>query len=229
MTNRRVWQVVGSIALGLLLSSKPATAESFSMGEVDWYGAVFTVDLQSYSGDQYTFEYTADFSNFDAAAAGDHTDYIVGINFKPSEGNLVSYTGATTDADGSWTYGVDSNLSSAGFTASCAAKGAGNDFFCGALTAGADYTANPTTGLPPLIYTWDFTLKITGVTDPTSLALNAPLRALFTSGTTNSQGDYYTALMSQTTHGVPEPSTLLLLGVGAATAFRKRIFQASSY
>ncbi len=218
MTYRRVCQVVGSIALGLLLLSKPAAASSLTMGEVDWYGAVFTVDLVGNSGQLFSFEYTADFTNFDSAAAGDHTDYIVGINFKPSQGHLVGYTSATTDADGAWTYGVDSNLSSAGFTASCAAKGSGNDFFCGALPNGADYTANPTT----LAYTWDFTLKITGVTSPQLLALNTPLRALFTSGTTNTQGDYYTALMSETTHGVPEPSTLLLLGVGALTAFRKR-------
>jgi hypothetical protein len=225
MTTRRVWQVVGSIALGLLLSSKPAAAGPLTMGEVDWYGAVFTVDLTGYTNNLYSFEYKADFTNFDAAAAGDHTDYIVGINFKPSEGNLVAVTDVANDPTGSWTYGIDANLSSAGLTASCAQKGTGNDFFCGALTNGSDYNVNPTS----LVYTWDFTLKITGVTSPELLALNAPLRALFTSGTTSNKGDYYTALMSETTHGVPEPSSLLLLGVGAATALRKRIFQFRPY
>jgi len=225
MAPRRVWQILGSLALGLLLASRPAAAGSLTMGEVDWYGAVFTVDLVGFSGDYYSFEYTANFTNFDSDAAGEHTDYIVGINFKPSQGNLVGYKNATTDADGSWTYGVDSNLSSAGFTASCAPKGTGNDFFCGALTSGTDYTANPTT----LVYTWDFTLKITGVTSPELLALNTPLRALFTSGTTNSQGDYYTALMSQTTHAVPEPSSVLLLGIGSFAAMRKRLFRFRTY
>jgi hypothetical protein len=225
MTYRRVCKVVGSIVLGLLLLSKPAAASSLTMGEVDWYGAVFTVDLLSYSGDYYSFEYKANFSNFDADAAGDHTDYIIGINFKPSQGNLVGVKTVTNDPAGSWTYGIDSNLSSAGFTASCDPKGGGNDFFCGALTNGADYTVNPTS----LVYTWDFTLKITGVTSPELLAIGTPLRALFTSGTKNSQGDYYTALMSETTHSVPEPSTLLLLGVGAGTAIRRRILGIRSY
>jgi hypothetical protein len=225
MTNRRVWQVVGSIALGLLLSSKPAAAGPLTMGEVDWYGAVFTVDLTAYTGNLYSFEYTANFTNFDAAAAGDHTDYSVVINFTPSEGILVAVPNVSNDPAGTWTYGIDANLSSAGLTASCAQKGTGNDFFCGALTNGSDYTVNPTS----LVYTWDFTLKITGVTSPELLALNAPLRALFTSGTTSNTGDYYTALMSETTHGVPEPSSLMLLGVGAATVLRKRRFQFRSY
>jgi hypothetical protein len=224
MTYRRVWQVLAGIALTLVVS-KPASAAPISVGEVDWYGAIFTVDLVSSANNWYSFEYTADFTTFDSAAAGDHTDYIVGINFKPSQGNLVSYTSATTDAAGSWTYGVDSNLSSAGFTASCAPKGTGNDFFCGALTDGKDYTANPTTGTPPPIYTWDFSLRITGVTNPELLALNAPLRALFTSGTTNRQGDYYTALMSETTGGgtpVPEPATQLLVALGLPAILRNR-------
>jgi hypothetical protein len=196
------------------LCANVASADPIATGSVEWKGATASVEYLGSSGDLYDFRYVFDFEGFTATG---HTDYLVGINFKPSQGDVISYQDASTIANGSWAYGVDTNLSSAGFGATCGAGTTGNNnFFCGATT---NYLANPTSGSP--VYTWDFTLRITGVTDPNLLVINAPIRALFTSGILKPKGaGYYTSLMSEKT--VPEPGTLALVGIGLAVAAIRR-------
>lgn len=193
--------VVGVLSLGL--GASPASA-----GIVEWNNATFEVELLGFTGNQYTFGLTADFTNFAEVDQEGHFAYLIGINFKPSQGDLVDSSNESTDAQGVWVYNVDTNVSSS--NTNCALAAGNNNFFCGANTG--DWALNPTAGNP--IYTWNFTLEINGVTagQEGSLDDNAPLRALFTDG----GPEYQTSLMSQTTgtSQVPEPTSLSLVGLG---------------
>jgi PEP-CTERM motif len=209
-------------ALGLLLWSTAAHAGSIS--GVAWNGANFTIELISSDAatNTYQFEYVADFDGFDF---DDHTDYITGINFKPSAGSVTGGTltdfavNGVSQGTGGWVWGVDSNLSSTpGGAADCDPNGVGNDFFCAIVdpfaTAWNSYT---TSGSPE--YSWTFSLVITGVTDPDALVANTPIRASFSDGPTE-RGTYQNTLMSETTGTpsptpVPEPYTGILFGLGA--------------
>jgi hypothetical protein len=195
--------IVAATVLSLGLGAAPASA-----GIVTWNNAVFEVELLSFAGNQYTFGLTADFTNFAEVDQDGHFAYLIGINFKPSQGNVIDSLNESTIAAGTWLYNVDTNLSSS--NSNCASASGNNNFFCGANTANA--TLNPTAGNP--LYTWNFTLVINGVTagQEALLTENAPLRALFTDGPDKNQ----TSLMSQVTGAaqVPEPSSLSLLGLG---------------
>jgi hypothetical protein len=198
------WAVVG---IGLVLLTA-GTAQAGPIGGVTWNGGEFTVALTNVAGNNYTFVYTADFTDF---TGGGHTNYIYGINFKPSSGDVTGFSDFATTAPGTWSNAVvDVNLSANG------CSGAGADYFCaeaaipGALTTG--------------VYTWTFTLALTGVSDPDSLVIGAPIRALFGEYNKNT-GVWQSSLMSGTTT-VPEPGGLALLGVGlvglAAKLLRRR-------
>jgi hypothetical protein len=216
--HRRILIAIFGVALWAL-SGSPAVAGP--IGSVEWNNATFSVELLGSAGDLYTFELTADFTGFVDGQAGDpgvdqegHFAYLVGINFKPSNGNLIGISGTpTTDATGTFTYGIDSNLSSS--STDCSAAGAGNDFFCGLLISTNDWENNSTSGDP--IYTWTFTLQIANVTDADALVSDTGLRALFTDGS----DDFKTSLASLTTgtgtSSVPEPSSFSLLGLGLAS------------
>ena len=104
--------------------------------------------------------------------------YLVGINFKPSQGNVVDSSAESTTALGTWFYNVDSDLS--GNNTNCAEASGDTNLFCAANTS--DWALNPTSG--NAIYAWTFTLAINGVTagEEASLDNNAPFRALFTDG-----------------------------------------------
>ena len=226
--SRRILNVSIGVALLWALLASPAVAGP--VGTVQWNGATFSVELLGSAGDLYTFELTADFTGFVDGQSGDpgvdqegHFAYLVGINFKPSNGNLTGISGTpTTDATGTFTYGIDSNLNSN--STDCSAGGAGNDFFCGLLISTSDWENNPTSGDP--IYTWTFTLQIANVTDADALVSDTGLRALFTDGS----DDFKTSLASLTTGtggtSVPEPSSLSLLGLGlgslASCVIRRR-------
>jgi hypothetical protein len=110
-----------SVSLGVALwalSGSPAVAGP--IGSVEWNDATFSIELLGSAGDLYTFKLTADFTGFVDGQAGDpgvdqegHFAYLVGINFKPSNGNLTAINGTpSTNATGTFTYGIDSNLSS---------------------------------------------------------------------------------------------------------------------
>lgn len=191
--------VAGALSLGL---ASPASA-----GVIEWNNATFQIDLQSFLGNQYTFRLTADFSGFAEVDQTGHFAYLVGINFKPSQGDLVDSSNESTNALGTWIYNVDTNLSSN--NVNCANAPGNNNFFCGANTG--NWALNPTAGNP--IYTWNFTLQINGVAagQEGSLDDNAPLRVLFSDGAPENQ----TSLMSLTTAAqVPEPTSLSLVGLG---------------
>lgn len=180
--------------LALLMAG---AAQAGPIGGVTWNGGVFTVELTGVAANNYTFVYTANFANF---TGGGHTDYIWGINFKPSSGDVSGFSNFSTTATGSWnTTIIDTNLSAGGCT------GGGADFFCAASAIPGAQTAG--------IYTWTFTLGITGVTNPDTLVWGAPIRALFGEVNPNN-GMWQSTLMSETTHDVPEPGTLALFGVG---------------
>lgn len=209
--------VAGFLLAGVLLVVAPASAGP--IGTVVWNGATFEIEYTGSSGPNlYSFELTADFSSY--TGEGGHTDYLMGINFKPSEGDLIAVTATSPSAADGWHYAVDTNLSSANI--GCAAGSGNNNFFCGATTDWLNYPTEPAD--PGPVYSWSFTLQILGVTSPDSLVLNAPLRALFTSGETNLRnGKLYTSLMSETTTTtVPEPGSLLLLTTGIALVFAGR-------
>jgi hypothetical protein len=219
-----------SVSLGVALwalSGSPAVAGP--IGSVEWNDATFSIELLGSAGDLYTFKLTADFTGFVDGQAGDpgvdqegHFAYLVGINFKPSNGNLTAINGTpSTNATGTFTYGIDSNLSSN--STDCSSAGPGNDFFCGILISTSDWESNPTSGNP--IYTWTFTLQIANVTDANALVSYTGLRALFTDGA----DDFKTSLASLTTGtgtSVPEPSSFSLLGLGlgslASCVIRRR-------
>ena len=210
-----------SVSLGVALwalSGSPAVAGP--IGSVEWNDATFSIELLGSAGDLYTFKLTADFTGFVDGQAGDpgvdqegHFAYLVGINFKPSNGDLTAISGTpTTNATGTFTYGIDSNLSSN--STDCSSAGPGNDFFCGLLISTSDWEKNPTSGNP--IYTWTFTLQIANVTNEDALVLDTGLRALVTDGS----DDFKTSLASLTTGtgtSVPEPSSFSLLGLGLAS------------
>lgn len=217
----RRWSLSAILAAAAMLLIG-ARAEASPVGTVVWNDATFTVELTGVSGDQYTFELTADFTGFTPGLdqTGNFND-LIGINFKPSQGDVTGFSNTSQTAAGLWVYNIDSNLSSSNTT--CANEPGNNNFFCGANTT--NWLLNPTAGNPK--YTFDFTLTITGVSDADSLVLGAPLRALFGSYVCNNHGcSWHTSLMSETTGtGVPEPTSLALISLGAATfgvARRKR-------
>jgi hypothetical protein len=125
---------------------------------------------------------------------------------------------------GCWVSGVDSNLSSTpGGVADCDPNGSGNDFFCAIVDPFADAWNSYTTSGSP-VYSWTFSLVITGVTDPDSLVANTGIRASFSDGPkegdTSERVTYQNSLMSETTGTgsptpVPEPYTAILFGLGA--------------
>ena len=214
---RRILIAILGVALWAL-SGSPAVAGP--IGSVEWNDATFSVELLGSASNLYTFELTADLTGFVDGQAGDpgvdqegHFAYLVGINFKPSNGNLTAINGTpTTNATGTFTYGIDSNLNSS--STDCSPAGPGNDFFCGLLISTNDWENNPTSGNP--IYTWTFTLQIANVTDANALVSGTGLRALFTDGS----DDFKTSLASLTTGtgtSVPEPSSFSLLGLGLAS------------
>jgi len=233
-------------ALGFAIASA-SVASAGPIGTVDWNDATFSIEyLRSAGTDLYEFQYKADFTGF---VDPGQNDYIIGINFKPADGNLIGYSGTpTTTAFGTWAYQVDSNLNSGGsLQPVCDApnQNTGNDFFCGGLVIAnlTDPLANSTSRDP--IYTWNFTLNITGVTDASQLVFSTGIRALFTSGECKVKGgngpdageiDCNTSLASLTTGAgdggdgdgdgetVPEPGALLLFGaalIGLASRFRR--------
>jgi hypothetical protein len=197
----------------LLATALPARAST--IGSATWDNTTLMIELLGYSGNLYNFEMSVIFGTggLQETDQDGHFDYLVGVNFKPNEGNVTGISGTpTTTAAGDWDFSVDANLSSA--SSSCAIKGAGNDFFCGITT---DTLANSTDLAGTL--KWNFTLNITGVTDPNNLIVTGtPIRALFADA--NGQ----TSLFSLT---VPEPTTISLLGIGiAAVALRRRYSRA---
>jgi hypothetical protein len=224
--------VVGRLlcaVLALLLGSTVARASSIA--GVDWNGATFTVELTSVDAttNTYTFEYVADFDGFNFA---DHTDYITGVNFKPSQGDttaasLTNFTvNGVSQGTAGWLSGADSNLSSTPQgDANCDPQGQGNDFVCAVVdpfsTAWNSYT---TSGSP--VYSWTFNVVITGVTNPDLLVSGTGIRASFSDGPTTN-GTYQNSLMSETTGTatptpVPEPHTAILLGLGIFACLARR-------
>jgi hypothetical protein len=190
-------------------------ASAASIGSVTWDNTTLLIQLLGYSGTLYDFQMSVIFGTggLQETDQSGHFDYLVGVNFKPGDGNVTAFSNASTTADGSWTYKVDSNLNSA--SSGCASAGAGNDFFCGITTS---TLANPTNVAGTL--TWNFTLNITGVTDPNNLIVQgeSPIRALF------ADASGQTSLFSLK---VPEPTTISLLGIGiAAVALRRRYSRA---
>jgi PEP-CTERM motif len=206
-----------TVALGLVLTSTlwVSQASAGPVGSVEWNNSTFEVELVSSVGGQYTFELRADLTNFSQIDQTGHFDYLIGVNFKPSNGTVVGIVGTPiTDAGGSWTYNVDAALNSGGGT-DCKQPG-NNEFFCGVLLDVSDWASNPAAGNT---YTWQFTLQITGVTDEDALVSGTPVRALFAEYhyRRNGGGDWQTSLASLTTGtSVPEPSSFSLLGFGVA-------------
>jgi len=198
---KRLFQA--TLALTLLAGLAPRTASAATVGAVTWDNTTLMIQYLGSSGTNlYDFQYS-----FIIGAGGlqetdqtGHFDYLVGINFKPSDGNVVGYSNTSTTALGTWNYNVDSALSSS--NTNCASSPGNNDFFCGATT---NLLANATNTAKTL--TWNFTLNITGVSDPNNLIVQgeSPIRALFADA--NGQ----TSLFSLK---VPEPASLSLLGIG---------------
>src|SRR5215212_6130508 len=136
MTTGKSRRLGGLLCAVLALVAWSTVAQAGTISGVEWNGGTFTVELTSYDGatSTYNFEYVADFDGFNFA---DHTDYITGINFKPSEGDVTGATLTNFYVDGvaqgtsGWLSGYDSNLSSTPQgTGDCDPNGTGNDFFC---------------------------------------------------------------------------------------------------
>ena len=59
-----------------------------------------SVELLSFTGNQYTFGLTADFTDFAEIDQDGHFAYLIGINFKPSQGNVVDSSRRIDDGAG---------------------------------------------------------------------------------------------------------------------------------
>ena len=80
---------VAALTIGGFLVFAAGNAQAGAVGEVLWNGAEFTIEYvdDGTADDFYDFVLTANFAEYDGS--GGHTDYLMGVNFKPSEGDLV--------------------------------------------------------------------------------------------------------------------------------------------
>lgn len=186
---------------------------------ITYNGATFDLTLESQTdvaaGTKYRFDYSADFSGWSGPS---RQAYIAAVNFKPNTGSvplsvtLVSTTAPNALSD--WTKYGNGNCNNSGCSG-----GAGS--FAYAIADPLNL-APTTTGAT---YDWVFDLTYGSALSDSAFS-GMPIRAWFVDDNIYDTGKG-TGLMSMTT-GVPEPSTLALLGFGLAalgwfTGRRRRI------
>jgi len=157
------------VALAAVLASS-TLAQASPIGTATYNGATFSLEYEGSSpGGRYRFKYTLDFDGF---SAGNFEQFLIGVDFKPKLPGGADVLGIqpapTTNADGTWVYSIDANLSNGGALCS----GGMNDSVCGGLSNLGDTTdpitpwmVNPTDGNT---YTWTFVLHIAGLTPATA-------------------------------------------------------------